>query len=124
MAGLADAVAAVVATFRALEFDGAPLRVFDDSTHVNPPCVWLPVPAVVFRFDKRRLEVTWTAFLIAPNTTTRSVSAVLSELLDTVAGTYPFIDATAQPLTLPGGGQPVPTYQLTWRSTVPIGVTP
>jgi hypothetical protein len=122
MAGLAAAVAGVLEAFASRTYDGRPLRVTDDSNVVNPPCVWVPMPALVFRFEKRVIETTWTAFLIAPNASSTSVSATLSGLLDAVAGLFPFRDGTAQPLSLPGGGLPAPAYQVTWLDRIPIGV--
>lgn len=119
--GLAEAVAAVLAGFESRTFNGVPLRVTDDSNLVNPPAVWVPMPGLTFRFSKRCIDVEWQAYLIAPNTSTTSVSAVLSGLLDAVVGLYPFEEATAQPLTLPGGGQPAPSYRLTWSARIPIG---
>jgi hypothetical protein len=119
--GLAAAVDTVLATFRSAQWNGAPLRVFDDSALVNPPCVWLPVPDLAFRFHKGCIEVTWTAYLVAPPSSTTSVSSTLSGLLDAVTGLFPFLDATATPLTLPGGGQPAPSYQVTWNDRIPIG---
>lgn len=119
--GVAQEVAKVMERFGSVDFQGAPLRVFDDSNNVNPPCVWLPVPALEFYFHKHTMEVTWTAFLVAPNTNTLSVSQTLSALVDAVAGLYPFLEARAQPLTLREGAQPVPTYQLTWQSRIQIG---
>jgi hypothetical protein len=119
--GLAEAVAAVLNGFAGRTYGGRPLRVTDDSNVVNPPCVWVPMPALTFRFSKACIDVEWQAYLIAPNASTTSVSETLSGLLDAVVGLYPFTEATAQPLTLPGGGQPAPAYQLTWTSRIPIG---
>lgn len=121
--GLALALGDVLTTFRSATLpDGSSLRVFDDSAQVNPPCVWVPVPAVTFQFGKRVLDVTWQAYLVAPNSSTKSVSSTLSDLVDAVTGLFPFTDGSPQPLTLPGGGQPVPSYQLTWSARIPIGV--
>lgn len=121
--GLAAAVQEVLTTFRAVTLPtGAQLRAFDDSATVSPPCVWVPVPAIEFQFGKRVLDVTWQAFLVAPNTSTQSVTATLSGLVDAVTGLFPYTSGNPQPLTLPGGGQPVPAYQLTWSARVPIGV--
>jgi hypothetical protein len=121
MTGLADAVGDVLAAFAGRSLNGHALRVTDDSNVVNPPAVWVPMPTLTFQFSKRCMEAEWSAFLVAPNTSTVSVSATLSALLDAVLGLYPFIDATPQPLTLPGGGLPVPAYHLTWSSRIPIG---
>lgn len=119
--GLAEAVADVLARFRAVTIDGKPLRVFDDSAKVAPPCVWVPVPDVEFQYGKRVLVVQWQAYLVAPNQSTESVSATLSALLDAVVGLFPFTSGTPFPLTLQGGGQPVPSYQLVWSARIPIG---
>jgi hypothetical protein len=119
--GLAAAIDDVLSGFAGLTFRGHPLRVFDDANNVNPPCVWLPMPALTFRFSKGCIEVVWTAYLIAPPTNTLSVSATLSELLDTVTGLHAYLEAVAQPLSLPGGGQPAPAYELTWNDRIPIG---
>jgi hypothetical protein len=113
VAGLAASVDAVLAAFAGRTWNGAPLRVTDDANVVNPPCVWVPMPSLDFRFQKRCIDVTWTAFLIAPNTNTTSVSRTLSGLLDAVVGLFPFLEGTAQPLTPPGGGQP--------NDRIPIG---
>jgi len=120
MGRLAEA-ADVLATFRTVELDGNRLRAFDDASQVNPPCVWLPVPSLDFQYGKRVVVVTWQAYLVAPNSSTQSVTPRLSELVDAVVGLYPFMSGTPLPLSLPGGGQPVPSYQLTWSSRIPIG---
>ena len=121
MAGLAAAVADVLNAFAGRDFRGHPIRVTDDSNVVVPPCVWVPMPALTFQFAKGCVDVVWTAYLIAPNTNTTSVSETLSGLLDAVTGLFPFREGTAQPLTLPGGGQPAPSYQVTWNARIPIG---
>lgn len=120
--GLAQAVADVLAAFRAVDLGEHKLRAFDDASNVNPPCVWLPVPALEFQYGKRVVVVTWQAYLVAPNSSTQSVTPTLSELVDAVVGLFPFTDGTPTALTLPGGGQPVPSYQLAWSSRIPIGV--
>jgi hypothetical protein len=119
--GLVSAVADVLATFRTVNVNGSPLRAFDDSGQVNPPCVWVPVPSVVFQFGKRVLEVEWQAYLVAANSSLVSVSSTMSEMVDAVTGLYPFRTGTPYPLSLPGGGQPVPSYQLTWSARIAIG---
>lgn len=118
---LAEAVAKVLERFSSVDFNGAPLRVYDDSNLINPPCVWLPVPGLEFAFHKGTAVVSWTAYLVAPNNNTLSISQTLSQLVDAVTGLFPFIDARAQPLNLPGGGQPHPSYAVTWQSRIQIG---
>jgi hypothetical protein len=120
--GLAQAVEDVLARFRSVELSDGALRATDDSSKLVPPCVWLPVPAVEFQYGKRVLVVSWQAYLVAPASSTQSVTPRLSELVDVVAGLFPFVDGTPTALTLPGGGQPVPSYQLAWSARIPIGV--
>ena len=72
MSGLAQAVADVLARFRSVELaDGSKLRASDDSGQVTPPSVWLPVPALDFQYGKRVVVVSWQAYLVAPNSSTR-----------------------------------------------------
>lgn len=120
---LAEAVSQVLERFSSLTFNGAPMRVYDDSNLINPPCVWLPVPGLELAFHKGTAVVTWTVYLVAPNNNTLSVSQTLSQLLDAVAGLFPFTEATAHPLTLPGGGPPHPSYAVTWLSRIQIGAS-
>jgi len=120
--GLAAAVDGVLATFRAVELpDGSQLRAFDDSAQITPPCVWLPVPSIEFQYSKRVLSVTWQAFIVAPPSSTKSVTPTLSQLVDAVSGLFAFTDGSPQLLTLQGGGQPVPSYRITWLARIPIG---
>jgi len=114
--GLHAEVQAVLARFRELG-----LRAFDDSGKVDPPCVWIPTPALEFNFGKGQISITWQAYLVAPNQNLTSVSPSLSELVDAVSGAFPFTEGEPYSLTLPGGGQPVPAYQLTWSSRSKIG---
>jgi hypothetical protein len=114
-------MAAVLERFRTAEFQGNPVRVFDDSNNVNPPCVWVPMPEVAFSFHKGTMEVTWTAFLVVPASSTVSISEALSGLTDAITGLFPYTDGRPQPLRLREGAQPVPAYQLTWQSRIKIG---
>ena len=99
--GLAAALDQVLATFRAVQLpDGSQLRAFDDSAQVTPPCVWVPVPTLEFNFSKRVASVTWDAYLVAPPSSTKSVSPTLSQLVDAVTGLFPFTTGQPQLLTL------------------------
>lgn len=122
MTGLGTAIGAVVAAFQGVNVNGSPLRAFSEPTDVNPPCVFVPPPDVAFVFAKRRLDVTWTAYLVAP-TANRQPGAFghLAAMVDAVSGLYPFTTADLYTLTLPGGGPPSQAYRLTWRQTIPIG---
>jgi hypothetical protein len=118
---LAEAYAETVAAFQALTFDGSPLRVATDENLVNPPCLYLPIPALEFRFDKGRADATWTGFLIAPNGGQGSSGFNLSGMVDAVAGLFPFIAADEYVLNLAGGGTPTRSYRITWASVIKIG---
>jgi hypothetical protein len=114
--GLADATTAVLAVFTA-----AGMRATDDARDINPPCIYLVPPAGSLRFDRHRAEVTWTAYLVTGDAGARAATRALSELVDQVAGTLPITTFERRALPVPGGGDPLPAYEITWKSTVPIG---
>jgi hypothetical protein len=119
---LADAIGAVADSFGGVLVAGVPLRVYTDSTQVNPPCAFIPPPDLAYQFSKRRAEVTWVAYLVAPQPGRQdSTSGHLAALLDAVAGLYPFTTAELFDLTLPGGGPSTQAYRLTWIQTIAIG---
>lgn len=113
---LATATAAVLALFTA-----ADLRATDDAREINPPCVYLLPPAGSFRFDRGRADVTWTAYLVTGDAGARAATAALSDLVDKIAGTLPLTTFTRVALAVPGGGDPLPSYEFTWKSHVEIG---
>ena len=71
--GIARALSGeVVAAFRGVSVEGEaidayPLRAVSEPADIQTPTVWIPLPDVEFQFSKQRLDVTWTAYLIAPN---------------------------------------------------------
>jgi hypothetical protein len=116
---LSKAVVDVLAVFA-----GAGVRATDDARDINPPCVYLVPPAGSLRFDRHRAEVTWTAYLVTGDAGARAATRALSDLVDHVAGTLPITTFERRALPVPGGGDPLPAYEITWKSTVPIGETP
>jgi len=113
---LASATAEVLAVFTA-----AGVRAVDDARDINPPCVYVMPPAGSLRFERQRAEVEWQAFLVVGNAGARAATRALSELVDAVAGKLPITTFELAPLALPGGGDPMPAYRLSWKSIVPIG---
>ena len=113
---IATATAAVLQTFL-----DAGVRAVDDARDINPPCIYLMPPEGAFRFDRHRADVTWTAYLVTGDAGARPATKALSELVDKIAGTFSFTTFDRVGLTLSGGGDPLPSYQLTWKSTVEIG---
>lgn len=102
-------------------FNAAGIRAVADPRDVNPPCVLLIMPTIEFRFEKRRADLEWSAYLITGNTGANSATAALSEMVDTIRGIRPFTRGTPYALPLPGGGDAVPAYLITWRDSTPIG---
>lgn len=113
---LATAAADVLAKFAA-----AGVRAVDDARDINPPCVYLLPPQGTFRFDRQRADVTWTAYLVTGDAGARPATKALSDLVDKVAGRFSFTTFTRAALPLPGGGDPMPAYELTWKSLIEIG---
>ena len=113
---LATATAAVLQAFT-----DAGVRAVDDQRDINPPCLYLMPPSGSFRFDRGRADVTWTAYLVTGDAGARPASKALSDLVDKVAGTFSFTTFARVGLRVPGGGDPLPSYELTWKSLVEIG---
>jgi hypothetical protein len=103
------------------DFRAAGIRAVSDPRDVNPPCVLLIMPRIEFRFDKGRADLEWSAYLVAGNSGQPSQTDALSALVDDITGLRPFTTGTAYNLPLPGGGDPVPAYLVTWRDSTPIG---
>jgi len=100
---------------------GAGVRAVDDARDINPPCVYLVPPEGSLRFDRGRADCTWTIYLVTGDAGARPATKALSDLLDKVAGTFSFTTFERVALTVPGAGDPLPSYRLTWKSLTPIG---
>jgi hypothetical protein len=113
---IATATAAVLQVFT-----DAGLRATDDARDINPPCVYLVPPQGSFRFDRGSADVTWTAYLVTGDAGARAATKALSDMVDKIAGTLPVTTFTRRALPVPGGGDPLPSYEFTWKSLVTIG---
>jgi hypothetical protein len=104
-------------------FTAAGIRATDDARNINPPCVYVMPPAGSFRFDRGRASIDWTAYLVTGDAGARAATAALSDMVDKLAGALPITTFTRRALAVPGGGDPLPAYELSWESTVTIGDT-
>lgn len=118
---LAQRADEILEAFRAVDFRGAPLRAFADENDVDPPCVFLAMPGIEFRYGKNCADLTWTAYLIGPNADASTSGAALSDLVDAIVGVFPFDEGRDWLLTLPGGGTQTRAYQVTWLDKITIG---
>jgi hypothetical protein len=116
---IATATADVLAAFLA-----AGVRATDDAREINPPCVYVVPPQGAFRFDRGTADVTWTAYLVTGDAGATAATRALSDLVDQVAGTLPITTFIRRALPVPGGGDPLPAYEFTWKSIISIGATP
>ena len=99
----------------------AGVRAVDDARDINPPCVYLMPPQGSLRFDRGRADCTWTIYLVTGDAGARASTKALSDLIDKVAGLFSFTTFERVGLALSGGGDPLPSYRLTWKSLTPIG---
>jgi len=97
------------------------VRAVDDARNINPPCAYLVPPQGNLRFDRGHADVTWSLYLVTGDAGARPSTAALSDLIDKVAGTFPFTTFERVALAVPQGGDPLPSYLLTWKSLIPIG---
>ena len=103
------------------KLQGAGVRATDDARDINPPCVFLVPPQGTLRFDRNRADCTWNLYLVTGDAGARTATRHLSDLIDQVAGLFSFTTFERFALTVPGGGDPLPSYRLTWKSLTPIG---
>lgn len=115
MIDLAGEVAAVIDRLKA----GGVGRATADLRDVNPPCVYVPPPAIVFRFGKGTADLTWTVAVIVPNTGRDVALRNLTPLIAQVAAALSSTPVTAgRPIDVTGldGAAPAPAYELTFQT--------
>jgi hypothetical protein len=103
------------------QLQDAGVRAYDDARDINPPCVFLVPPEGVLRFHKGTADCTWQLYLVTGDAGARTATRHLSDLMDQVAGLFAFTTFERVALAVPGAGDPLPSYRLTWKSLTPIG---
>ena len=117
---VSSAAGDVLATFAA-----AGIPATDDPRDFNPPGLLLGAPTVSFRYGKGCADLEWFGYLAAGNAGAGATLAALSGLVDRLDGTgLAVLRAEPYDLALPGGGDPVPAYRLTFNTSTQIGATP
>ena len=120
LVSVSSAAGDVLATFAA-----AGIPATDDPRDFNPPGLLLGAPTVSFRYGKGCADLEWFGYLAAGNAGAGATLAALSGLVDRLDGTgLAVLRAEPYDLALPGGGDPVPAYRLTFNTTTQIGATP
>ena len=100
---------------------GAGVRAVDDARDINPPCVFLVPPEGTLRFDRNRADCTWQLYLVTGDAGARTATRHLSDLMDQVAGLFSFTTFERVALAVPGAGDPLPSYRLTFKTLTTIG---
>jgi hypothetical protein len=111
---LAGEVGGVVGRLKA-----AGIRATADLRDVNPPCVYVPPPAIAFRFGKGGADLTWTVAAIVPNTGRDVALRNLTPLIAAVTAALAATPVTGgRPIDVTGldGAAPSPAYELTFTS--------
>ena len=120
LVSVSSAAGDVLATFAA-----AGIPATDDPRDFNPPGLLLGAPTVSFRYGKGCADLEWFGYLAAGNAGAGATLAALSGLVDRLDGTgLAVLRAEPYDLALPGGGDPVPAYRLTFNTSTQIGATP
>jgi hypothetical protein len=98
----------------------AGVRATNDERDINPPCVYVAPPALVWRFGRNDFDCEFTIWAIT-NAAGRNVDLVnLGELLADVTQALQFAAVRAEPadLLLPQQAAPLPAYRLTMNERV------
>jgi hypothetical protein len=99
-------------------FTDAGVRATDDPRDANPPCAVVAWPTGEFLTGKGRVHLTMTAYLLVGDGGARNAMVAMSEVFGRVAGRLGSVTTFAPAgFQIPGGGDPLPAYQLTWQTT-------
>lgn len=114
MTNLAGATEALVARIAA-----AGIRATTDERDVNPPCVIVPAPAVVFRFGGC-WDGTWPLLVVVPDGGRIANLVALADLVDAVQVAVDGAIKSGRPVAVTGveGAPPLPGYELTYTETI------
>lgn len=113
-----DVAAAAQAVVDRLTAGG--VRATLDERDINPPCVFVGPPAVVYRFGRGDYTAEWTAWAVT-GAAGRNVDLTnLGALLQAVGVALDWASVRADPydLPLPHQAAPLPAYRMTWTETV------
>lgn len=102
-----------------LALRSAGVRAVADPRDVNPPCLLVMPPAIVWRM--KCADASWSAYAIATDPGTEPALRQLSVLLELARSALGAGLTGAEPadVTLPDGSGVVPGYALTWTTRIP-----
>ena len=115
MVDVAGAVQSVVDRLTA-----AGVRATLDERDINPPCVYVAPPGVVFRFGRGDFTAAFTAWCVTGAAGRSADLATLGGLLESVGIALDWAGVTADPadLLIPHQAAPLPAYRLTWTERI------
>lgn len=115
MPTLADAMTPLIGVLEAAE-----IRVFVSMRDIDPPCVFLPIPELSFRFKENTFQADYRLVLVVPNTSRDLAIQSLSELLTQVQTALGHRAQTARPVevVLADSSAVVLAYELTFSMNV------
>jgi hypothetical protein len=115
MASLIDVMNPVI---EALE--GAEIRVTVSMRDIDPPCVFLPVPALAYRFKDGGLDADLRPVCISPNTDRATAIGVLSDLLEATQAALNRRSTSGRPVEvlLADNSAALLAYELSFQLTV------
>lgn len=96
----------------------AGIRATFDARDANPPCVLLRSPTISYRFGTCH-DMSWTAWIIVPDSGRSQVMKTFGTLLDQVQAAleYAAVSATPDDAVMPDGST-LPIYALTWSERI------
>jgi hypothetical protein len=96
------------------------IRATLDERDINPPCVFVPPPAIGWRFARNDFDAEFTIWCVTGAAGRRTDLVTLGELLDDVTAALQFAAVRAEPadLLIPHQAAPLPAYRLTWSERV------
>jgi hypothetical protein len=109
-----DVAAAVQSVVDRLTAAG--IRATLDERDINPPCVFVPPPALLFRFGRGDYTAEFTAWAVTGAAGRNVDLANLAPLLEAAAAALGWAAVRADPadLLIPHQAAPLPAYRIVW----------
>lgn len=101
----------------AAQLSAVGVRTVLDARDLNPPGCLVLAPVIRWTFGGR-LVVDYRLLVVAPSQGTAQAMKTLSRLMDEISAALAGIVLTAAPTEwpAPGGGDPLPAYELSWQA--------
>jgi hypothetical protein len=105
-----------------IKLESAGVRATIDDKSVNPPCVLIQPPAIVYRFGGKQADAEWTLLAVAPNSDKVAEIRALDKVLTETRAALDGAPVAARPAGVftADGTATLPAYELTYANKIEV----